>query len=122
MDSLIDPPEDVRERELRSQGILLNTLGSDRQVAELFNDIANYLVSHPYAYIQVKRGIESHCRNTFKRWILHYKGPIYGVILKYSFLFGIIISAIKAYVAVMPMQPVYVLETDCRKQNRRRIL
>jgi hypothetical protein len=51
MDSLIDPPEDVRERELRSQGILLNTLGSDRQVAELFNDIANYLVPNPYAYI-----------------------------------------------------------------------
>ncbi|KAH8485745.1 hypothetical protein H0E87_027256 [Populus deltoides] len=42
IDSLIDHPEDVRE--MRSQGKLLNTLGSDQQVTELFNEIANYSV------------------------------------------------------------------------------
>ncbi|PNX67704.1 hypothetical protein L195_g063645, partial [Trifolium pratense] len=37
MDSLIDHPEDVRK--LRSEGILLNYLGSDKEVAKLFNII-----------------------------------------------------------------------------------
>ncbi|KAB5551724.1 hypothetical protein DKX38_009035 [Salix brachista] len=50
MDSLIDHPEDVKE--LRSQGILLSTLGSDKQVSELFNEIANNIVPSPYAFIQ----------------------------------------------------------------------
>jgi hypothetical protein len=99
--------EDVRE--MRSQGILLNTLGSDQQVAELFNEIANYSVCliNVYTDIQVERGVESHCRNKLKRWILRYKGPIYGVIFKYSFLFAIIISAIMADVAVLPTQPIH---------------
>uniref|UniRef100_A0A3N7FXR9 Uncharacterized protein n=1 Tax=Populus trichocarpa TaxID=3694 RepID=A0A3N7FXR9_POPTR len=100
MDSLIDHPEDVKE--LRSQGILLTTLGSDKQVAELFNEIANNIVPNPYAFIKVKSAIESHYKNTFKRWILHYKGPIYGIIIKYSFLYGIIVTALKAYVSATP--------------------
>ncbi|CAK7342744.1 unnamed protein product [Dovyalis caffra] len=104
MDSLIDHPEDVRE--LRLQGILLITLGSEQEVAKLFNEIANYLVPNPYAFNKVKKGIESHYRNTFKRWILHYKGPIYTVIFKYSFIFGLIISALK-YVKVFPTEPLY---------------
>ncbi|KAJ6300615.1 hypothetical protein OIU76_021418 [Salix suchowensis] len=104
MDSLIDQPEDVRE--LRSQGILLVTLGSEDEVAKLFNEVANYLVPNPRAFNKVKKDIESHCRNTFKRWILHYKGPVYTVIFKYSFIFGLIVSALK-YVKVFPAQPLY---------------
>nr|TKR63930.1 hypothetical protein D5086_0000320610 [Populus alba] len=38
MDSLIDHPEDVRV--LRSEGILLVTLGSEEEVAKLFNEVA----------------------------------------------------------------------------------
>jgi hypothetical protein len=77
--------------------------------AELFNEIANYSVCliNLYTDIQVERGVESHCRNKLKRWILRYKGPIYGVIFKYSFLFAIIISAIMADVAVLPTQPIH---------------
>ncbi|KAF9664613.1 hypothetical protein SADUNF_Sadunf16G0036600 [Salix dunnii] len=104
MDSLIDQPEDVRV--LRSQGILLVTLGSEDEVAKLFNEVANYLVPNPRAFNKVKIDIESHCRNTFKRWILHYKGPVYTVIFKYSFIFGLIVSALK-YVKVFPAQPLY---------------
>jgi len=85
---------------MRSQGILLNTLGSDQQVAELFNEIANYSVCLINLYTDIQ--VESHCRNKLKRWILRYKGPVYGVIFKYSFLFAIIISAIMADVAVLP--------------------
>ncbi|KAH8486176.1 hypothetical protein H0E87_027591 [Populus deltoides] len=104
MDSLIDQPEDVRV--LRSQGVLIVTLGSEEEVAKLFNEVANYLVPNPRAFNKVKKDIESHCRNTFKRWILHYKGPIYTVIFKYSFIFGLIVSALK-YVKVFPAEPLY---------------
>ncbi|KAG5223124.1 UPF0481 protein [Salix suchowensis] len=103
MDSLIDNPEDVSE--LRTKGILFNTLGSDKQVAELVNQISDYLVPNPHAYGKVKSAIESHYRNGFKRWILHYKGPIYSFVLKYSFLYGLIVSAIKAYVVIVPTNP-----------------
>jgi hypothetical protein len=94
-------------KELRSKGILISTLGSDKQVAELFNEISDYLVPNPYAYSKVKRDIENHYRNGIKRWILHYKGPTYTFIFKYSFIFGLIVTAIKAYVSVVPMNPVF---------------
>ncbi|KAL9361373.1 hypothetical protein Peur_044158 [Populus x canadensis] len=105
MDSLIDHHKDVKE--LRSKGILISTLGSDKQVAELFNEISDYLVPNPYAYSKVKRDIENHYRNGIKRWILHYKGPTYTFIFKYSFIFGLIVTAIKAYVSVVPVNPVF---------------
>ncbi|KAH7856297.1 hypothetical protein Vadar_033767 [Vaccinium darrowii] len=52
MDSIVDQEEDVKE--LRSKGILLNYLGTDKQVADLFNDISTELVPSPHAYVQVK--------------------------------------------------------------------
>ncbi|XP_057983218.1 UPF0481 protein At3g47200-like [Malania oleifera] len=52
MDSLIDHAEDVKE--LRSEGILMSCLGSDQQVADLFNDIANNLVDNRELYMEVK--------------------------------------------------------------------
>ncbi|KAJ0079357.1 hypothetical protein Patl1_22880 [Pistacia atlantica] len=67
MDSLIDHEEDVKE--LRSKGILLNFLGSDQQVADLFNEIADNLVSHPHAYAVVKDRIEKHYKNRLKIWL-----------------------------------------------------
>lgn len=78
MDSLIDHEEDVKE--LRSKGIFLNFLGSDQQVADLFNEIADNLVSHPYAYAAVKDGIEKHYKNRLKIWLAewlhtHFSSP-----------------------------------------------
>ena len=46
-------PEDVRE--LRSQGVLIVTLGSEEEVARLFNEVANYLVPNPLAFNKVKK-------------------------------------------------------------------
>ncbi|RVW92190.1 hypothetical protein CK203_027139 [Vitis vinifera] len=57
MDVLIDHAEDVKV--LRSNGILLNFLGNDKQVAKLFNEIAKDLVPNPHAYARVKGDIES---------------------------------------------------------------
>ncbi|KAK9128923.1 hypothetical protein Syun_017720 [Stephania yunnanensis] len=64
LDSLIDTADDVKE--LRSKGILLNSLGSDDQVADLFNQVADEMVPHPRAYYYVKQGIESHYKNKKK--------------------------------------------------------
>ncbi|KAF9664622.1 hypothetical protein SADUNF_Sadunf16G0037500 [Salix dunnii] len=93
--SLIDSPEDVKE--LRSRGLLLSTLGSDQQVADHINEMAKHVVLKPSAFTGVKKAIESHYRNIFRRWILHYKNPISAAIVKYSFLYGFIITAIATF-------------------------
>jgi hypothetical protein len=67
MDSLIDHPEDVKE--LRSKEILLNSLGSDEEVANLFNIISTDLVPNTKTYIEVRSKIHKHYRNTCKTWI-----------------------------------------------------
>ncbi|XP_009618295.4 UPF0481 protein At3g47200-like [Nicotiana tabacum] len=71
MDSLIDHAEDVKE--LRSKGILLNFLGSDQEVANLFNEIATDLVPNPHAFIDVKHKIENHYNNKGKVWVAEWK-------------------------------------------------
>ncbi|KAF8398276.1 hypothetical protein HHK36_017203 [Tetracentron sinense] len=58
MDSLIDNAKDVKE--LRLRGILHNSLGSDEQVADLFNQLSDNLVLDPHAYSGVKNNIENH--------------------------------------------------------------
>ncbi|KAI7997163.1 putative UPF0481 protein [Camellia lanceoleosa] len=67
MDSLIDNAEDVKV--LRSKGILLNFLGSDQQVADIFNEIATELVPSPHVYVEVKTRIQKHHRNSMKIWM-----------------------------------------------------
>ncbi|KAF3636203.1 hypothetical protein FXO38_04731 [Capsicum annuum] len=67
MDSLIDHAEDVKE--LRSKGILLNFLGSDQEVADLFNETARDLVPDPHAFVDVRNKIENHYNNKVKIWI-----------------------------------------------------
>jgi hypothetical protein len=78
MDSLIDHAEDVMV--LRSEGILLNFLGSDQEVADLFDAIAKDLVPNPYAYAGVEGRIERHYRNKLKIWMAewlytHFSSP-----------------------------------------------
>ncbi|KAL5067584.1 hypothetical protein RYX36_018471 [Vicia faba] len=67
MDSLIDHPEDVKE--LRSEGILLNSLGSDEEVADLFNIISTDLVPNWETYFEVRAKIHEHYCNKWKTWI-----------------------------------------------------
>ncbi|GAB4851093.1 hypothetical protein Ancab_039926 [Ancistrocladus abbreviatus] len=70
MDSIIDSAEDVKE--LRSKGILLNFLGSDQQVADMFNDITDRLVPNLEAFAQVKLAIEMHYSNLAKTWLAQF--------------------------------------------------
>ncbi|KAG6745612.1 hypothetical protein POTOM_050110 [Populus tomentosa] len=104
MRSLIDKPEDVKE--LRSKGILHTTIGSDDQIAQIFKEITTNLAPNPYAYNEVKSSVESHYRSTVKRWILQNKDPISTAVVKYSFIYGIALSAIQAYLAETKAKPV----------------
>ncbi|XP_016712079.2 UPF0481 protein At3g47200 [Gossypium hirsutum] len=63
LDLLIDEGEDVKD--LRDAGILYNGLGSDEEVAKLFNKMNTDLVPSRTIY-GVKRKIHNHCK---KMWI-----------------------------------------------------
>ncbi|KAK5787184.1 hypothetical protein PVK06_041837 [Gossypium arboreum] len=66
LDLLIDEAEDVKD--LRDAGILYNGLGSEEEVAKLFNKMNTDLVPSPMIYSGVKRKIHNHCKTT---WINH---------------------------------------------------
>ncbi|RWR74675.1 UPF0481-like protein [Cinnamomum micranthum f. kanehirae] len=70
LDSLIDHAEDVKE--LRSKNILLNRLGSDEEVANLFNELANNLTPDTETYGDVMKEIEMHCKSHAKVWIAEF--------------------------------------------------
>ncbi|XP_020086149.1 putative UPF0481 protein At3g02645 [Ananas comosus] len=64
LDLLIDHADDVKE--LRQARVLLNALGSDEQVAELFNEIATDLVPDQQAYGGVMNNINAYYGNTVR--------------------------------------------------------
>ncbi|KAI3667290.1 hypothetical protein L6452_42342 [Arctium lappa] len=62
LDSLIDHLEDVKS--LRKAGVLENSLGSDKEVAKLFNEIGTDLVPNILAYSEAKHKIQEHYENS----------------------------------------------------------
>ncbi|XP_076925531.1 UPF0481 protein At3g47200-like [Bidens hawaiensis] len=58
LDSLIDRPEDVKI--LRKAWVLETSLGSDEEVAKLFNEIAIDLVPNNWTYLETKFKIQEH--------------------------------------------------------------
>ncbi|KEH22856.1 DUF247 domain protein [Medicago truncatula] len=68
MDSLIDHPEVVKL--LRSKEILLNSLGSDEEIADLFKIIGTDLIPNTETYFRVRAKIDYHYRNKCKTWIV----------------------------------------------------
>ncbi|XP_057742975.1 uncharacterized protein LOC130961235 isoform X1 [Arachis stenosperma] len=79
MDSLIDDAEDVKE--LRLAGVLQNLLGSDEDVAKLFNALGyllpakmfncttrNGALAYNDKYIKIKHQIDKHYTNRWKTW------------------------------------------------------
>lgn len=67
LDSLIDHPDDVKA--LRSEQILLNSLGSDEEVANLFNTISTDLVPDMVKYADVRNEIEKHYSDKSRTWL-----------------------------------------------------
>ncbi|TYJ12374.1 hypothetical protein E1A91_A11G345300v1 [Gossypium mustelinum] len=54
-------PEDVKE--MRDAGVLYNGLGSEEEVAKLFNKMNADLVPSPQIYSDVEQQIHNHCKN-----------------------------------------------------------
>ncbi|KAM4079866.1 hypothetical protein ACB094_09G147600 [Castanea mollissima] len=67
LDSLIDESKDVID--LRKAGILRNLLGSDQEVALVFNEIGTDLVPNPEIYKKVKLEIQEYYDKKSMTWI-----------------------------------------------------
>ncbi|XP_058211565.1 UPF0481 protein At3g47200-like [Rhododendron vialii] len=107
-DSIIDQDEDVKE--LRSKGIVMNYLGSDKDVADLFQDTSIKLAPSPHAYLQVESGIEKYHRrvrrNQIATWVSevkhdYFRNPWTTIAVFYAVVV-LFLSFIQTYFTVFP--------------------
>ncbi|KAJ6300596.1 hypothetical protein OIU76_021399 [Salix suchowensis] len=113
MDSLIDDAEDVKE--MRSNGIIINYLGADQNVANLFNGMGRSLTHDTYdtddtydtaAYNDVKMAIYKHCESRVKRWVYEWKTTYFSnpwtFISVLAVYFGLGLTATQTYYTRFP--------------------
>ncbi|KAL5546498.1 hypothetical protein UlMin_006185 [Ulmus minor] len=104
LDSLIDHSNDVKE--LRSAKILYNLLGSDEEVAELFNEIGTDLVTCPSFYRTVKEKIQGHYDNKGKTWMAeayntHFSSP-WTILAFLGALIALVLTFVQTWYAINP--------------------
>ncbi|GMI65891.1 hypothetical protein like AT3G50150 [Hibiscus trionum] len=99
LDSLIDTAEDVKE--LRVKGMLHNYLGSDQEVAHLFNNMSKDLVPDQGIYCEVTDNIHKYCNNPWtttlaQAYYTHFNSPwtVFGFL---GAIFYLVLSIIPAY-------------------------
>ena len=105
MDSLIDHPEDVKE--LRAAKVLHNALGSDEEVAKLFNTISTDLVPDTESYSHVRCQIEKHYRSKYRTWIAlgyhtYFSNP-WAIIAFHAALVALVLTFIQTWLAIHPV-------------------
>ncbi|KAL2324171.1 hypothetical protein Fmac_023229 [Flemingia macrophylla] len=116
MDSLIDSAEDVKE--LRLSGTLINMLASDEDLANLINELGNDLptklsdiyrthgVAFSKKYINVKRQIEKHYSNKWRRWLAQgfntYFGSPWSIIAFLATLVALVLTVIQTWFTIHP--------------------
>lgn len=104
MDCLIDRADDVKE--LRSANILVNYLGSDEQVANLFNEISTDLDPDLRTYGEVLSGLQRHRNNnvrvSFVRFYnTHFSSP-WTAISFFAAAFLLLLTVVQTVFAVFP--------------------
>ena len=103
LDSLIDEPKDVMY--LRKARILFNYLGSDEEVAQLFNGIGTDLVPNSEIYEDVRSKIQDHYKKKWKTWIaegLHtYFSSPWTVMAFLAALFAILATGVQTVYSVL---------------------
>ncbi|XP_076928838.1 UPF0481 protein At3g47200-like [Bidens hawaiensis] len=106
LDSLIDHSKDVQV--LRKAGILDNRLGSDKEVAQLFNEIGTDLVPNNFAYSVERSGIQRHSgsrRNTWMTQLKHeYIMSPWAFVALLVGLVGLFLSSVQTYFSVWGIQ------------------
>ncbi|KAJ9695443.1 hypothetical protein PVL29_010758 [Vitis rotundifolia] len=104
LDSLIDEPGDVKE--LRRQHVLRNFLGSDEEVATLFNEITTDLVPDSEAYKDVKEKIQKHYKNEVSTWMTeglhnHFSSP-WTILAFLGAVLALFFGGLQTYYTVFP--------------------
>ncbi|KAF5458257.1 hypothetical protein F2P56_022298 [Juglans regia] len=102
LDLLIDEANDVKV--LRKARVLFNHLGSDEEVAKLFNEIGTDLVPNMGEYKNVKWQIQEYYDNRCLKWIgeffhNHFSSP-WTVLAFLGALFALALSATQTWYAV----------------------
>jgi hypothetical protein len=104
LDSLIDEADDVKY--MRKAGVLHNFLGSDQEVANLFNEIGTDLVPSAEAYKDVKFQIQKYYKSKWLTWMAqvrhdHFSSP-WTIIAFLGVLLALALTAVQAWFAVFP--------------------
>ena len=91
--------------DLRKAGILLNFLGSDEEVAQIFNGICTDLVPNPEIYEDVKSKIQDYYNKKWKTWIseglyTYFSSP-WTVMAFLAALFAILATGIQTVYSVL---------------------
>ncbi|KAG8471367.1 hypothetical protein CXB51_036120 [Gossypium anomalum] len=99
MDALIDTADDVKE--LRVTGMLHNYLGSDEEVANLFNKMSRDLVPDQKRYENVTNDIHKYCNNPWtdalaQVYFTYFSTP-WTFLAFIGAIIGLLFSAIQAY-------------------------
>ncbi|XP_015900581.3 UPF0481 protein At3g47200 [Ziziphus jujuba] len=107
LDSLIDDAVDVKD--LRYANVLENSLGSDAEVAELFNEIGTDLVPNPEAYMEVKDRIQKHYENKCTTWMAqvyydHFSNP-WTIMAFNAALVALALSGVQTWFSVFSSSP-----------------
>ncbi|KAJ4706272.1 hypothetical protein OWV82_019945 [Melia azedarach] len=104
LDSLIDHAADVKL--LRSEGILHNFLGSDEQIAILFNEIADNLVPNQAIHAGIRQQIEKHYNSKIRNWLAefwhtHFTSP-WTILAFLGAILALVLTVIQTYVTMFP--------------------
>ncbi|XP_057982241.1 uncharacterized protein LOC131167453 [Malania oleifera] len=100
MDSLIDDVEDVME--LSSNGVFHNLLGTNQQVADLFNDMANSLIPDPNIYSHAKECIERHFEKKTQIWMREWVRANFTFLAFVGAISAIVLSCLQTYFTIFP--------------------
>lgn len=103
LDSLIDEAKDVMY--LRKASILFNYLGSDEEVAQLFNGIGTDLVPNFEIYKDVRSNIQDYYKKKWRTWMseffhTHFNSP-WTVMAFLAALFAVLATGVQTVYSVL---------------------
>ncbi|KAK4272375.1 hypothetical protein QN277_020942 [Acacia crassicarpa] len=107
LDSLVDHPDDVKE--LRKAKVLINRLGSDEELAKLFNIIGKDVVPNDAIYAYLRDNIESHYQIKYKAWyalaMATYCSNPWSITALMAASLLLILTFVQAWFAAFPSHP-----------------